>query len=339
MGFPKSAGGIPLSAPPGWTLGQSRFLRTDDGTALMNINGLPGGTPLIVWNGTGAGDTGGDWTLGGDNDGESTDAAHSGTNGLDTGERTNGDATTFVTGTAFDIQAAYDSISLWINPQRKDSGTTVRLRWFNGGTNVGTLVILDNYVPNWDLDVWQKITVPLSDFALPGSQLVDQLQIQYQSNGPKYERFYVDDIEINPAGAGGGPYIFQVDAPANTKQHVSMIVLLLSGASGGWTSTSFANVSALVNGLTLRHRRLSTSEVLWAITSKDNTDLFGRFHPQDDVTFNDSTLLIGFMIKPGLASVVITDDDVLEIVVQDDLSGLASARAFVHYGVEEVESA
>jgi hypothetical protein len=81
---------------------------------------------------------------------------------------------------------------------------------------------------------------------------------------------------------------------------------------------------------------LSTAEVLWSLNSKDNVDLFGRFHPQDDIIFADSVMLIGFMIKPGKASVVVTDDDVLEFVVRDNLSTITQGRAFAHYGVEEV---
>jgi len=304
----------------------------------MNINGAPAGTPLIVWNGTGAGDTGGDWTRGGTaGQTESAAAMHSGTNGLDTGERSNGETTTFST-TAFDIQASYESLSFWMNPQRKDSGTTLRLRFYHEGGTEGTIVIVDNYVTNFDIGVWQKVTIPLADFALPPSQLVDQLQIQYYGlPASKKQHYFFDDIGLNPAGAGGGPYTFEVAAPdANTRYHMSMLVLLLSGPVTGWSSDTFANVAALTNGLLLRHRRLSTSEVLWAINSKDNTDLFGRFHPQDDITFADNELLLGFMIKPGSASVVITDDDVLEFVVRDNLSGISEARAFVHYGVEVV---
>jgi hypothetical protein len=334
---PRSSDGTPINAPTQWMLGQSRFLRTDDGTALMNVNGAPAGTPLIVWNGTGAGDTGGDWTRGGTaGQVESTESAHSGTNGLDTGERSNGETTNFST-TDFDIQASYDSLSFWINPKRKDSGTSIRLRWYLNGGTVGTLVIVDDYVTNFDLDVWQKVTIPLSDFSLPESQLVDELQILYYGlPASRKQRYFFDDFELNPAGAGGGPYTFQVSAEANEKCHVSMMVLLLSGASSGWSSTSFANTTALTNGLILRQRRISTAEVLWSINSKDNTDMFGRFHPQDAITFNDGVLLVGFMIKPGGASVVITDDDVLEFIVSDDLSSLESARAFVHYGKEVI---
>lgn len=335
MGYNKDASGNRITSLKELALGNTRFLRVDDGTALMNIDGAPAGTPLIVWNGTGAGDTGGDWTAGGDGS-ETAGSMRTGTNGWDTGERTNGDATTFST-TAFDIQASYDSLSFWMNPQRKDAGTTLRLRWYHEGGTEGTVVIVDNYVSNFDIGVWQKVTIPLADFALPPSQLVDELQVQYQSNGPKYEQFYFDDIELNPTGAGGGPYVFQVAAPdANTQYHLSMLVFVMSAPGSGWDPNTFGNQTALDNGLLLRHRRISTAEVLWSFNAKDNTDLFGRYHPQDDVTFSDGTLLIGFMVKPGKASVIVTADDVLEFVVRDDMSGLSSARAFAHYGVEAI---
>lgn len=338
MGFVKTADGSLIVHEQDLTLGNDRFLRTDDGSALMNINGAAAGTPLVVWNGTGGGDTGGDWTSGGDGS-ETAGSMRTGTNGWDTGVRGNGDFSSFST-TAFDIQASYDSISFWMNPQIKEANTSLRLRWFNGGTNVGTLVIVDNYVSNFDIGIWQKVTIPIADFALPASQNVDELRFQFQANGPKTQQYYFDDIELNPTGAGGGPYTFLFAAPdANTRYHISMLVFMVSGASAGWNATSFANISALDNGVLLRQRRISTGETIWSINSKDNTDLFGRFHPQDDITFSDGNLLVGFMIKPGLASVVVTDDDVLEFLVRDNLSALTSARAFAHYGVEDVTPA
>ena len=78
----------------------------------------------------------------------------------------------------------------------------------------------------------------------------------------------------------------------------------------------------------MRQRRISDGEILWKFNSKDNVDLFGRYHPQDDIEFADGNLLVGFMVKPGKASVVVTDDVVLELVVRDDLSALANARGF-----------
>lgn len=338
MPFLKTADGSLIVHEQDLTLGNDRFLRTDDGSAPMNINGASAGTPLVVWNGTGGGDAGGDWAASGDGS-ETAGAMRTGTNGWDTGVRSNNDFTSFTT-TAFDIQASYDSLSFWMNPQLKEANTSLRIRLHEAGGAKGVVAIVDNYVSNFDIGVWQKVTIPIADFGLAPAQLIDEVRVQYQAQGPKTQHYFFDDIELNPTGAGGGPYTFLFAAPdANTRYHISMLVFMVSGASAGWNATSFANISALDNGVLLRQRRISTGETIWSINSKDNTDLFGRFHPQDDITFSDGNLLVGFMIKPGLASVVVTDDDVLEFLVRDNLSALTSARAFAHYGVEDVTPA
>ena len=60
------------------TLGQMAFVRTDDGTTPMNVNGLAGGTPLIIWDGESS-----YWTPSGEGI-ASAAAAHSGSLGWDT---------------------------------------------------------------------------------------------------------------------------------------------------------------------------------------------------------------------------------------------------------------
>ena len=314
------------------TLGQAKFLRTDDGTALLNINGLAAGSPTVLWNGTGALDTGGDWTQG--NQGtESAAAMHSGTNGLDSGSTSQGNNTQFDNGVDLDVAGTYDTLEFWMQPKAYPAGSELQLLWkTSGGTTKGNVLNVSDYVTNFDLDVWQKVTVPISDFALP--QDVARLQFKYANKSG--QQFYLDDIQFNNSG-GGGPFVFQVVAPDTTKQyHLSMLVILLSGAASGWNSTTFANVAALENGLLLRQRKISTGEVLWSLNSKDNLDLFGRFYPQDEVNFADGTLLVGFMVKPGNGSVIITNDTALEIVVRDDLSGIAAGRAFAHFGIESL---
>ena len=334
MGFPKSADGTPLGTTPDWTLGQSRFLRTDDGSAPMNIDGTPAGTAVVLWNGST--DPGGDWTPSGEGS-ETAGSAHDGSNlGWDSAVASKDGETVFDNGSMVDLIGTYDALEFWLNTQEFPTGSFLSLQWLNAADGgVGSRLDVNDYVTNFDVGVWQKVSIPLTDFSLPGN--VQKLQVQYRKVGGQH--FYFDDFELLQGGGGGGPYVFQVAAEDATKKlHVSMLVLLIAGPSSGWSSVSFANVTALINGLLLRHRRISTGEVLWSLNSKDNTDLFGRFHPQDDVTFSDGTTLVGFMIKPGKASVIVTDDDVLELVVRDDLSGLTSARGFAHYGEEGIES-
>jgi len=334
MGYEKSASGDRIVSLPKFLLQQEAFLRTDNGTAQMNVNGAAGGTPVNLWNGSGGGgDAGADWSTNGIG-AESGSAAHTGNNGWDSGVSTDtNDLTRFSDASDSDIDGTYSELSFWMQPKAFPVGARLRVDWQNqANTVIGDSVNVADYVTNYDLDVWQKVTIPISDFNLTG----DVSRVRFRYRNATGQQFYFDDIELVPPGAGG-PYRFRVAAPdALTQYHVSMLVLVVSGPSAGWSSATFANITALTNGLIIRQRRLSDSTVLWALNSKDNVDLFGRFHPQDDIEFSDGTLLVGFMLKPGKASVIVTDDEVLEFVVRDDLSALTTARGYAHYGVEVI---
>lgn len=327
---PHAPDGTPLIAGRILTLGQAQFLRVDNGTAPMNIDGRAVGAVVNVWNGTGVDDTGADWAVSGAGS-ETPGSRYSGTNGWDTGVAAARDDTVFNNGSMIDIGGTYTELKFWMQPKAYPNGSKFRITWLDGSNNVvGSTVRVANYTTDMDLDVWQQVSIPISDFNLDGN--VQKLRFRYVSVAG--QQYWLDDIGLVSSG-GGGPFRFAVEAPdADTRYHVSMAVLVLSGASSGWNSTTFANISALEKGLILRQRRKSDAEIIWRFNSKDNVDLFGRFHPQDDITFLDGTLLVGFMVKPGKASVVITNDEVLEFVVRDDLSGLSVARAYVHYGLE-----
>jgi len=308
------------------TLGQAAFLRTDDGTQAMNINGTTAGTPVVVWNGEGT-----YWTPGDQGSAEAY-AAHDGSYGWDSGSTSLGQDTKFDYGSNQDI-TAYDTISFWMQPKAYPVGSSLQILWkTSGGTTKGNVLNVEDYVTNMDLDVWHRVEIPIADFELPDD--VARVLLRYASHGG--QQFWFDTIELNTS-AGGGPYVFQASAPAGVVRHVTMMVLIAAAPSSGWASSSFANITGgIANGLLVRQRRISTGEVLWSLNSKDNTDLFGRFHPQDDITFSNGELLIGLMLKPGAASIAITEDDVVEWVVRDDLSSLTRLRSFVHYGTEVI---
>jgi hypothetical protein len=328
MGYLKTPDGARVVANRSLLLGQSKFLRVDDGITVMNVNGLAAGSPVVIWNGEAT-----YWTPG-DQGSEESYAAHSGTNGWDSSPTSLGQDTKFDHGDNMDI-TQYGTLSFWMQPKAYPEGSSLEVLWKTAaGTTKGNVLTVEDYVTNMDLDVWQKVTIPVEDFALDTD--VDKVLFKYASHGG--QQFWFDDIELTTS-AGGGPYIYRVAAPDTTKRYfLTMAVLVLAGPSAGWNSDAFANIaSALDNGLLFRHRRISTAEILWSLNSKDNADLFGRFHPQDDIVFADDVMLMGFMLRPGKASVIVTDDDVLEFVVRDDLTTISQARAFAHYGVEEAE--
>jgi len=314
--------------------GQESFKRTDDGTEAMNVDGTPSGSVTNIWDGTGAGDTGtGDWTPSGEGS-ETAGSMHHGTNGWDTGVTSKDSTTLFTNGSDIDV-SGYIQLSWWMQPKAFPSGSRLDIRWQTvTGQDKGVQLDVASYITDYDLDEWQKVTIPMEDFSI-GENDVGRVRLTYAKEAG--QQFWFDQFEFSASG-GDGPYTFRVAPEGVNNHYVSMITLLLSGLATGWDSDSFANISALTNGLLLRQRRISTGETLWSFNSKDNLDLFGRYHPQGDVEFADGILLVEFMMDPKIATVVVTNDDVLEFIVRDDLSSIAGARAFVHYGIEEVLS-
>lgn len=315
------------------TLGQASFLRIDNGTQLMNVDGRPAGSSLIIWNGTGGSDTGGDWTASGDGSESASADAGSGTNGWDSGAVGANSETYFDNGSMTDIGGTYDTLTFELQPKKYPNNANLQLQWRNDvGAVIGATLNVEDYVTNMDLDVWQTVSIPIADFNLTGN--VQVLRVVYKTGS---QHHWIDDVQVQASG-GGGPFTFRVAASSTEHYHVTMMVLVITAADTGWASSAFANIAGgLTNGLLVRQRRLSTSETLWSLNSKDNIDLFGRYHPQDTFSFSNNEQLVGLMLKPSTkASIVVTDDDVLEFIVQDDTSSLSGMRAFAHFGVEAI---
>lgn len=334
--MPRDAQGNAIVAQKEFALGREAFVRTDDGSELMSVDGVGSGVAVNLWNGTGVSDTGGDWTRTGVGS-ESASANHgAGTNGLDTGVMAQNDECIFDNGSMINVNGMYSALEFWMQPKAYPAGSKFRLRWVDSADSVvGNQVLINNYVANMDTDIWQKVSIPIVDFGLTGN--VQKLELRYRSQAGQH--FWFDGIELITA-AGDGPYRFRIEAPdAATIYHLSMAVVLLSAPESGWLRSAFSNIAGgLTKGLLFRHRRVSTGDILWKFNVKNNVQLFGQYHPQESFVFADTPaeLLVGFMIKPGKANVRITNDDVLEFVVRDDLTDITEMRAFCHFGVEDI---
>jgi hypothetical protein len=328
----EAADGTPVITDRSLRLGRESLKLSGTGTENMNVDGRPAGTPVVLWNGTGAGDTDGDWTPG-DTGSETPESAHAGTNGWDTGVAALNNITRFDAGSPIDVDSLYQQLQFWIQPKAFPTNSWLQIGFLDAANNlVGNLLRVEQYASNMDLDTWQQVAIPIVDFGLTAP--VQRLVFRYRVTDGQHHWF--DDIELVPDG-GGGPYRFGLAAPAGERWHMSMLVLQVVAPETGWNHDSFASIAGgLTNGLLLRHLRRSTGETLWKFATKDNRETFGQYHPQESFAFADGTLLLGFMVKPGKASVVVTEDDVLEFVVRDDLSSIPDIRAYLHYGVEEV---
>lgn len=325
MPRPASSDGTPLFAKQPLALGRVPFKRTDDDSENMAING-ESTSSVLIWDG----DTTA-WTKEAQGTVE-TYAKHTGTYGLDSGVRPQGQETRFDYGSNQDIAGTYDSVSFWMMPKAYPVGAQLKVLWrTSGGSNPGQTLLVSDYVSNMDLDVWQKVTIPIDDFALGAD--VAKFVLLYATQGG--QQFYFDEFYLNQGGVG--PQVFRVSSPTGKCWHVERVALVLSAGSTGWNSTAFANIAGgLANGLLLKYHKLGAEPVTyWTLNCKSNIELFGNLTVVNDVSFESSDVMIVFALEPSLSSVLLVDDDeVLEFLVRDNLSSLTRVRAFLHYGEE-----
>jgi hypothetical protein len=69
---------------------------------------------------------------------------------------------------------------------------------------------------------------------------------------------------------------------------------------------------------------------------RDNLTMFTRLEMLHRVAYASSVEQYTMILEPHPAAVPLTEDLVIEAVIQDDLSGLTALRAFVQCGAEEL---
>ncbi|NIT79752.1 MAG: hypothetical protein GWN58_33890 [Anaerolineae bacterium] len=319
---------ITRTIPTEYTFGQAHFQR-DDGVEQMAVNG--GSTVSEeVWDGDGT-----YWTRSGIGS-VTTGAAHSGTNGLDTGVASLNDQCRFDYGSDRDLESSFDSIAFWMSPQAFPQGSRLRARWRTSGESgswISRGVNIADYVSNFDIGVWQRVIIPLVDFDLTGNAGRFVLLLRDTAG----QHFYFDDFEMLNSGSDG-PYRYRVTPDNTDRYHISQIVLVVEAEATGWDGSAFADIAGgLESGLLLRQRRIGDG-TLWSTTMKTNADLFGKLIPAYDFTFSGGHLMVTFAVRPSKADIVIDGSrgEHLAFVVRDDLSSLANVRAYAQYGVEHL---
>jgi hypothetical protein len=305
------------------------FQRIDNGSEAMNIDAREAGGTTKIWNGDET-----LWTRDGSaGQTEETYAAYAGTYGLDTGVRAEDDVTYFDNGSDIDIGGTYNRLAFWLQPKAFPIRSRLRILWKNSlGDTIGSRLLVNDYVPNFDLDVWQKVTIPIADFNL--TENVSRLHLRYIRKAGQH--FYFDQFRLREAGS----YIFRIEAPdASEQYHVERVALVIAAGDTGWNSTAFADIAGgLENGLLLRHHNPTFDPdplVHWSVNVKTNAHLFGQYRLMNEAGFFDNEQQITMMIEPSISSIVITNLDVLDFIISDDLSSLADMRAFLHVGKEK----
>ena len=330
-------GQVIRSSGPEWHQRSVKFEHETSGSPVMEVNGKPGGTEYIIWNGTGAGDTGGDWTQGGTRDSavETTEADRGfGTNGLDVQTAKN-KYQNFVNGSTITPES-YVTLVIWLNTQTYPTGGDIVANWRLAGDQKGSWCYLDNYIDEFTPGVWKKVEIPITDFGLDPGQTVDELRLNFLTKSG-FDMWF-DDIHLDEAG-GSGPQTFQVGPEAvegepDEAWHVDKLTILCVSGDTGWNASTLFNLSsAPESGLLLRLVD-DVDGVLWTLNFLDNTDLWGHFMGQEPIDYADATRQVVWDMITRLGRIDLSNTRRLELVVRDDLSPLTKLRAFCDYGRE-----
>jgi hypothetical protein len=140
---------------------------------------------LVIWNGTGEHDSGGDW----DHTGHGTEEAYAkyeGTNGLDATGFTNNKKIYFQNTLEVNVDE-YDLLSMYINLKEWPSGANATLIFEDGHS-----VLLSNYLETLNLNTWQRVLIPLEDFGLIAPINLKKLTITSSAS----IGFYLDNVEF-----------------------------------------------------------------------------------------------------------------------------------------------
>jgi len=140
---------------------------------------------LIIWNGTGPDDKGGDWV----HFGYGTEAAYAkyeGTNGLDATGFSNNRKITFSNLIEENVDD-YDLLSMYINLKEWQANKDIEI-YFEDGRKLS----LSTYFDNFNLNKWQRVLIPLEDFGLSAPINLRRLILKSKGN----HGFYLDNVEF-----------------------------------------------------------------------------------------------------------------------------------------------
>lgn len=297
------------------------------------------GTDNVYW--TASIISGGKWTL------DSTDQNHTagGSKSLKYDNGNIGNTVQFLRSNNINL-TDYDSLVIWVYVD-KDWATadSVEIYGWDSGTStiVGTSVALENYFNFSQFDIWQQITIPLSDMFLIGESL-DSFRIEIIAKIGKSPKIYFDDIILEGIEeiAGTGEFIIEPDL--GTWLHVDKVsisfaddytgIVTVVGAAEnatlpGLSYNKILGIAALSSGII--YQRIQNGEILFLANFKQLSDFLQISGAKIANTISDGTNTFITIDIPLGEPVILKskNNDKLKLLINDDLSGLLLARASI----------
>ena len=324
------AGLVTYSRPLNTLDSSVRFATNDNFGFNLNQNASFSGTPLGVHNGTDnvywtGSAISGSWIF------DSTVQAKDGTKSINATNTTNNNEALLSTSNT-DL-SNYTAVTGWIYiTDWSDRGTLkeVEMEFRNSGTVTGTFINLSTYINEFDLDVWQKFTIPLTDFGAATST-VNELVIRTRDigGGPPPD-YFLDVIQLEETGT---PIIYEIKPEAqygfiDTLGWVIANSVPSTVTNGTLLGLAYDNLLGvtLTNGVTVQSIR--NGEEKFSANIKNLGDVLQSPGQEIVSHMSDGTntfIKMEIQFKEMLPFNKATDDS-FRIIIADDLSGLLTLR-------------
>jgi len=304
-----------------------------DGSASGATDGIHDGTDTALWTGS---------ALSGTWDFASTTQFNSGAMSVDATATVNGDQAQFERSSSID-SGDFAILTGFIYLTKFNAvRNSIPIRFLLAGTPVGITVNLDDFINTATLNSWQSFIVPLCDFMVTGD--IDQMVVETATTSGSTPEYFLDDLNLR---AGGGE-VFTAQVPKDRTFRLTKIEItfrddidLFASVGGGENATAWSinpdgimGLSALTNGLAVR-------SVVNGITGqsavlRNMADMLYTVFSVSDVFAQGTDAIV--KLESSVDSMLFLDgaqDDRVELVVSDDLTGLTDFRAILRGDILE----
>lgn len=307
----------------------------------LNVDGSVSGVPLAIHDGTDTSLWTGSNIVGGKITFDSTNRPRTGTKSVEVLNPVTNDEWQFDNGASQDL-SSYTSVSFWVNVDQDWNGADqVNFYGWDTALNqiVGVEVDISNYFTPTDFDVWQQVIIPLSDMSLEGSAIYAFRFRQIARTG-KSGLFYIDDFQLEQTG---GAITFSIKPPKNDVWDIhNLQFTFVDDYAGTHTNASMPDIpydgilGLNTLGVGFRIRRVVDGVVTFSAVIQDFVDFIATPAPKQWMHGSDGTNT-WVMIEvdfPDRFRLVGDDDDRLEIVIQDDMTGLTRFNVGANFAVK-----
>lgn len=252
------------------------------------------------------------------------------------------------------ILTNYNTLVLWIYVNNSwATGDSVAIYgWDNEtGTQVGNSVFLEDYFTFGDFAIWQQITIPLLDLNLT-AKTIDAIRIQIITKSGVSPTFYLDDIQLEGTIEEAGAGIFKVTPNIGTWLYVNKITIAIADAYTAIIATGADTNNATLPGLAynkilgetalssgILYQRIQDGAVEFSVIIKQLSDLLQLPGAILKNAISDGTNTFLSIDVDYTEPIILKaeNNDTLQMVVNDNLSGLLLLRMSVTGKIENRE--